>query len=268
MSETLRTVTDFLRAFAPLDLAESWDNVGLLLGETEPPVRRAMTCLTLSPDVAAEAIAGNADFIVSHHPVLFRPIQKLTSDSSEGPMLLSLIRHGIRVYSPHTAFDSAQLGINQQLADALDLRETAPIRPQSSSPDNAVGSGRRGQLPRSMSFGQFLNLVRTKLKILHLQYVGDVGRPVSSVAVACGSAGEFLSDAVKAGCDVFLTGEARFHSCLEAREKNIALVLAGHYATERPAVETLAQVLKQQFPQLQVWASEQECDPVLWSLGS
>ena len=118
------SVSDFisyLESFAPLSLAEDWDNVGLLVGRRDAAVGRAMTCLTLTPDVAAEAIAKDVQLIVTHHPVLFRGAKTITDGNAEGRMLLDLVEAGVAVYSPHTAFDSANHGINQSLADSFGL---------------------------------------------------------------------------------------------------------------------------------------------------
>src|SRR5438128_720550 len=125
---TLQAVMDDLEQLAPLALAEEWDNVGLLLGERSKQIERLMTCLTITPESAAEAIAEQADVIVSHHPVLFRPVQRLTDATPEGRTLLSLLRAGIAVYSPHTAFDNAPGGINDLLATKLGLTAIVPLR--------------------------------------------------------------------------------------------------------------------------------------------
>jgi len=267
MTDTLETVLPFLEEFAPLELAESWDNVGLLLGDRHQAVRRVMTCLTLTPDVADEALSRQVDLIVSHHPILFRPVQKLTTATSEGRMILNLIRSGVAVYSPHTAFDSARQGINQQLAEGLGLTEIRPLRPSPLAGFEDVGGGRMGSLPEPVPFDTFLGRIRTLLRVTHLPMAGSRKSTISTVAVACGSAGEFLSDAVTHGCDLFLTGETRFHTCLEAREKEITLVLAGHYATERSGVEQLADQLASRFPGIKVWASQVETDPVVTVSG-
>src|SRR6516165_5885776 len=108
--DDMSTVADLVQALdaiAPLGLAETWDNVGLLIGDPASDVLRIMTCLTLTPESAGEAIEEGVSLIVSHHPVLFRPTQRLTTATSEGRMLLAIIRAGIAVYSPHTAFDNA-----------------------------------------------------------------------------------------------------------------------------------------------------------------
>src|SRR5262245_35350223 len=125
---TVAAVVAYLDQFAPRHLAASWDNVGLLLGDRAAPVTRIMTCLTVTPASAAEAVAEKVNLIVTHHPVLFRPVQRLTADTAEGRMLLALIQAGVAVYSPHTAFDNTRDGINDSLARRLGLTEVSPLR--------------------------------------------------------------------------------------------------------------------------------------------
>lgn len=273
-------VVEFLHEFAPLDLAEDWDNVGLLIGSHQQTVSRVMTCLTLTPDVAAEAINRRDDLIVTHHPVLFRSVQRLTDETVEGQMLLELVAAGIAVYSPHTAFDSAADRINQQLAESLGLEEISALRPivAADSHDehdalrvvpgegSLLGGGRFGVLPHPVNLAEFNDRVKAALGVRHLQYVGDQQRRVERVAIACGAAAEFLREAREHGCHVLLTGEARFHACLEARAAGVALVLPGHYATERPAVEQLATRIATHFSDIVCAPSTQEHDPVHWSL--
>ncbi|HWY85772.1 MAG TPA: Nif3-like dinuclear metal center hexameric protein, partial [Gemmataceae bacterium] len=121
-------VADFLNAFAPLSSAAAWDNVGLLLGDASAPVRSAMTCLTVTPETAREAVDEGASLLVSHHPILFRPAKRLTAATAEGRVLLELARAGIAVYSPHTAFDNCAGGINDILAQRLGLSNVAALR--------------------------------------------------------------------------------------------------------------------------------------------
>jgi dinuclear metal center YbgI/SA1388 family protein len=261
MKLSVADVTQFLNAFAPPALAESWDNVGLLVGRAEQPVERVMTCLTITPASAREAVEQRANLIVSHHPLPFRPLKRLTCENGEGRLLLELIENKIAVFSPHTAFDSAERGINQRLAEALELEEAAPLVP---GVEAGQGAGRQGRLPAPLSLTDFTAKVQTALALAHIQVVGPLDRAVRRVGVACGSAGEFIEPASEAGCDCLVTGEVRFHGCLEAEALGIALVLTGHYASERFAVEELAVVLATQFPSLSVWASKREQDPLQW----
>ncbi len=135
-----------------------------------------------------------------------------------------------------------------------------PLRPAPA----AEGEGRVGELPQAVPLGDFAAAARAALKSGPVQVVGEPGRPVRRVAIVCGAGGELLGDAVRARADVLLTGEARFHDYLAAHAAGLALVLPGHYATERGGVEALADRLRQEFPGLDVRASGRETDPVHW----
>jgi dinuclear metal center YbgI/SA1388 family protein len=355
-----------LQAVAPLELAAEWDNVGLLLGDTAAPVHRVMTCLTVTPESAAEAVEAGAELIVSHHPILFRPTQRLTTATSDGRMLLALARAGVAVYSPHTAFDNAAGGINDVLARRLELQQVTPLRLADAAPqckivvfvpdadlgkvsdalfaagagrigqyqecsfrlagtgtffgleatnptvgqrgrreevqewrlealcpeanvDRAVvamrrahsyeepaydvyrlraaparvGGGRIGVLPQPVSLADLATRLKTTLPATLVQLVGAADRRVQRMAIACGAAGEFIRDAIRAGADALLSGEVRFHDCLAAEAARLALLLPGHYATERCGIEDLATRLQALFPALAVWPSRRECDPLI-----
>ncbi|HEY6563143.1 MAG TPA: Nif3-like dinuclear metal center hexameric protein [Pirellulaceae bacterium] len=269
IGETMRVddVRRFLEQVAPLTLAESWDNVGLLVGDPEAVVSRVMTCLTITPTSVEEAIERRCDLIVAHHPLPFRPLTRITTETTPGRLLLELIARRVSVYSSHTAFDSAAEGINQKLAELLGLRGIQPLRPCLGGPSE-LGGGRFGDAPPDFTLPRLAELLMARCGIPRLPYVGDAGSSISRIAVACGSAGEFLSAAHEADCDTFVTGETSLHTCLEAEALGMRLVLMGHYASERFAVEELAQRLALGFPALQVWASERERDPVRWLDGN
>lgn len=262
---TLEHVIAELARAAPLRLAEEWDNVGLLVGDRRRQVERIMTCLTITPSSAAEAIAERADLIVAHHPLPFRPLKKLTSDSVEGRLLLELIGARVAIYSAHTAFDSAAEGINQHLAAGLELTDIGPLVPaEPFDATAAVGAGRMGRPAAPLSLGELAARVKHFLQVPGLHLVGDSAQPVTKIALACGSGGDFLPAALRFGCDALVTGEARFHTCLAAEAESIGLVLPGHYASERFALESLAARLAQQFPTATVWPSRTEQDPLRW----
>lgn len=256
-------IVAFLEDFAPPALAEPWDNVGLLVGHSAAPVTRIITCLTVSHATVEEAVEGRAGLIVSHHPLPFHPLKQITDATHEGALLLRLIESRIAVYSPHTAFDSARDGINFHLASLLGLQQIEPLAP---IPESSVdsGKGRMGIYSRPMTLGDVAKHLSAVLRLQTAQIVGPPDRLVQRVGVACGSAGEFLPLAINVGCDCFVTGELRFHDCQRAFDAGISLVLAGHYASERFAVEHLANVLAKAFSDLTVWASRNERDPLRW----
>ncbi len=362
---TVAAVVDFLKQFAPTQLAADWDNVGLLLGDGDAEVRRVITCLTVTPEVAAESVEAGVQLIVTHHPVLFRAVKRLTTATPEGRMLLTLIRAGVAVYSPHTAFDNTVGGINDLLARRLGLTDVRPLRRgegarqckivvfvpdqdltrvsdalfaagvghigqysecsfrlagtgtffgsdatnptvgqkgrreevsewrlEAVCPENLVeqavaalrrahsyeepaydvyalrpnpsasGEGRLGRLPQPQPLAALAQTVQNALGAKLVQTVGDLTRPVERLAIVCGAGGEFFPDAIRARADAFLTGEMRFHDYLAAQAQGLALLLPGHYATERCGVEELAGVLRGKWADLEVWASRRERDPV------
>ena len=138
---TIQTIAAFLEEFAPSRLAAEWDNVGLLVGDSRAAVARVMTCLTITPASAAEAVRGRADLVVAHHPLPFAALKRVTSETTAGRLLLGLIAARVAVYSPHTAFDSAPAGINGRLAAGLGLRGVVPWRrpPRARAPAAAAG---------------------------------------------------------------------------------------------------------------------------------
>lgn len=258
---SLADVAAFLERFAPARLAAEWDNVGLLIGDGQSQVARVMTCLTVTPQTAAEAIAEQANVIVTHHPFPFRPTKRITADTVEGRLLLDLVAARVAVYSPHTAFDSAAAGINQRLGEGLELADVAPLVADGEVP--AAGMGRAGTA-RDVRLTELARRCAAFLKIPGVQIVGEPEQEIHRVAIACGSGGELLDAARQAGCDCFVTGETRFHTCLEAESAGISLILTGHYASERFAVEALAEILAHEFPLFTCWPSRRERDPLTW----
>ncbi len=289
---TVSEVCQWLQRLAPLDLSESWDNTGLLLGDPGATVQRLMTCLTLTPQSVAEAIESKADMVVAHHPLPFKAISKLTTETQTGRRLWDLARAGVSVYSPHTAWDSALRGINARLAQLLQLRNCQPIIPQarlappgsshasvssdvvvkvavssqSASSQSAdyseLGAGRMGTLAEPLSLRAISDILCELVSDCRPRGV-EGGQAIEHVAIACGSGGSLLNAALRTGrCDLFLTGEATFHTCLEVQAAGISLLMIGHFASERFAMVQMASELQQAYRGLHVWASQRERDPV------
>ena len=151
---TLDAICQVLAQIAPLRLAEDWDNVGLLVGDRSKSVAKIMTCLTVSPNVVDEAVQENVDLIVTHHPIPFKSLSRITCDTIPGSMLLRLITANVAIYSAHTAFDSASNGINQMWADQLGLQAVEPLVSLDATPSD--GAGRCGRLATPIAFGDLV----------------------------------------------------------------------------------------------------------------
>ncbi len=256
----VRDVIDYLENLAPTALAASWDNVGLLMGDADRPVQRVMTCLTLTDETVEEARDQDAQLVVTHHPLPFRPLAKITADTVPGRLVWKLAAGQISVYSAHTAFDSAKRGINQRLAEGLDLVRVRPLQP--ADDDESIGTGRVGEYEQPISLGDLASRLKQFLELTQLDLVGQTDRAVARVAIGCGAADEFLKDAVEHACDALILGEARFHTALAAQAHQVGLLLPGHFASERFAMDRLACELGVVFPDLTIWCAERERDPL------
>ena len=258
---SLATVTAALEHLAPLRLAAEWDSVGLLVGSRRERIGRVLTCLTLSAAVVDEAIGGDFDLIVTHHPLPFRPVARLTDATPTGGLLLDLARAGVAVWSSHTAWDSAAGGINDQLAAAAGLSAVAPLIPDSVA--TLAGFGRMGLAPPGLSVVEFARQLAAHLGAPGTHLAGATDREVGRVGIVCGSGAEGIPIARQAGCDTFVTGELKLHDALHAANLGMQAVVLGHHASERFSMPVLADRLAALVPGLECRASDAERDPLI-----
>ncbi|MFT4622783.1 MAG: dinuclear metal center YbgI/SA1388 family protein [Myxococcota bacterium] len=246
-----------LEAIAPLGLAGSWDNVGLLLEGTRD-IRRVFLCVDLVPRVVDEALAADADLIVAYHPPIFAGLKRLTSSTARGTSLLRLIRAGVHVYSPHTALDAARDGMGDWLLEPFGaLAEVAPIVPDALDP--TVGTGRRARLSVPVPLSALLPRLKQHLGLDHLR-VAAGSRAIEHVAVCPGAGGSVFEQVT--GVDLLLTGEMRHHDVLRwGEEHGTSVVLTDHTNTERGFLPRLAHRLADDG--LRVIVSEVDADPLV-----
>ena len=229
-----------LEQIAPPELKESWDNVGLMIGDETDSIRGILFSLDVTEEVAEEAVSLGCNLIISHHPLIFQPIRSLNRQRDR--KLFQLIENHVNVYSMHTNLDCAKNGVNDRLAECFDLQDTKVL-----CSDEETGLGRIGRLPEKMSFAAFLSLVKSVLNVKYVRYVGDLNREVRTVAVLGGAGADYLEYALQEGADVMLTAEVKHHIGLLAKETGIALVDAGHYETENIVMEPLMETLRERF---------------------
>ncbi len=256
----LTSVLTVLQHIAPLEFAESWDNVGLLAGHRNREISSALTCLTLTATTLEEAIGEKVQLVICHHPIPFKPLSKITDETTTGRLLLLAMEAGIAIYSPHTAWDNAKTGINQQLADILELEMIKPLQPflATITSDTSLGVGRFGTLPAPMSIEGVLERLRVAIPTIYGRHTHGRDHCITRMGIVCGSGGSMLSLIAKRNCDAMLTGEATYHQCLEAESLNIAILMMGHHASESFAMNDLAVQLQVLLPELRVIASKRE----------
>lgn len=244
---TVREIEQSLFRLAPKDGAMDWDNVGQLLGNPEQAVSKALVALDITEAVADEAIAAGCQLIVSHHPVMnckWLPVQTVRSDTPQGHLLMKLLANGISAVCMHTNLDVAKGGVNDCLAEALELIDPGPL----GDPD---GLCRMGTLPVSTPLVDFVKTVCRQLSCSGVRYAG-AGKPVCRVAVGGGACGDYEAAVIAAGCDTFVTSDLSYHQFLDAAEKGINLIDAGHFPTENPVCRQLVSYLSAQFPALSI----------------
>jgi len=259
---SLPDVTAALERIAPLRLAAEWDAVGLLVAPRPAAVARVLTCLSLTPEVAAEAVGRQVNLVLAHHPLPFRPVGRITPATGTGRVLLELIAAGIGIWSSHTAWDSAAGGINDQLAALIPLAGVAPL--EADREDPTVGFGRTGHAPAGESVAAVARLLAERLGAGGVQLVGDRDRQAGRVAIVCGSGGDFVAAAAAAGCTTLVTGEIKLHQAIEARGENLAVVAVGHQASEQFAMAELGRRLEAELPGLEALVAGADRDPIGW----
>ncbi len=239
-------IMEFMEEIAPKKLAESWDNVGLMVGDPKKEVKKILVALDAIPEVIAEAIENRADMIVTHHPfLLFQKIKSIRKDTPMGKKIYDLIANEISVFSAHTNLDIVKGGINDILAEKLQLQEIDILEVTQENHDGTKeGLGRIGTLKEEMSLFAFGQLVKDTFPVGDiLRLVGDKEMTVKTVALCGGSAASLLHQANGLGADVFITGDMKFHEAQEAKEQGLAVVDLTHYASEVIVVEVLAKHL-------------------------
>jgi dinuclear metal center YbgI/SA1388 family protein len=261
---TVRAVVDALDRRYPRDWAESWDRVGLVLGDFDHRVTRVLCVVDCVPETAEQALDERADLIVAHHPLLLKPVSSIAPDTYKGRIIHRLIRGDVALYAAHTNADTANPGVSDALAALLSLTDLRPLVP---APGAAAGGGRGvgriGELPGAMSLAEFTGYAAVRLPGTAggIRAAGDPERIVRTVAV-CGGAGDsFLPDARRAGVDAYLCADLRHHPVSEhLAEGGPALLDAAHWATERPWLDEVAAWLRGGFG-VEVVVSELDTDP-------
>ncbi len=258
----MTTVADILRfveALAPRSMKMDWDNVGLLCGSRTTPVTKILIALDPFEHVCQEAADWGAELIVTHHPLIFQAMKAITDDTSIGRGILTLCRNSISAINAHTNLDCAPGGVNDVLAKKLALVNIQVIDPSGVDENgNEWGLLRRGEVPEQ-PLEAFLNRVKTLLNCEGLRYVNG-GKSVHKVAVGGGSCASGMLDALRAGCDTFVTADIKYNQFWDAQDLGLNLIDAGHFHTENPVVAVLAEKIAAAFPDVEVKISEKHND--------
>jgi GTP cyclohydrolase I len=230
---TRNFLENVLNDFAPLELAENWDNVGLLVSSSHKEINNILLALDLTDDVLNEAISRKIDFIITHHPIIFKPLKKITTQSQIQKRIIKLIQNDISLYTAHTNLDSTVGGTNDVLFDLLELKNRETLF-ESNSDKYTFGLGRVGELKSPMGFIDFANYVKCKLGINSMSYSSSSVKQIKKIALCTGSASDniYIDRAVHKNCDAYITGDVTYHNAQYAVDSNINIIDGTHFATE------------------------------------
>ncbi len=245
-------IINLMESLSPPALKQDWDNVGLNCGSRNAEVKKVLVALDPFEHVCKEAADWGADLLLTHHPLIFRPLPMVTDEAAITRGLMTLVQNGISHFCAHTNLDSAEGGVNNVLAETLGLVNISPIA------ENHWNMLRCGNVPEQ-SLGDFLKTVKEKLHAPGLRYCSG-GKRVHRVAVGGGACSGGLFDALQAGCDTFVTADVKYNEFWDAYEQGLNLIDAGHFYTENPVVAILAEKISGAFPEIEVKISQSHRD--------
>lgn len=242
-----RDIANHIEKLAPCHLACEWDNVGLLVGNADKEISKILICLDNDERVTSEAIALGADMIISHHPIMFSPINRLTESVPEQRMIRRMCENGICHYAAHTNMDCAAGGLNDYLAMKLGLEGAVVIEDNG----NGAGFGRMAELSNDKTLADMIKTCEDNLNLDGVKYVGELDRKIHKVAVNSGSGSDILGECVALGVDLLITGDLKYTPARDAYDKGIAVIDAGHYGTEIIFTELMKDYLEKEFSDIE-----------------
>ena len=270
---TVKDITTILESAIPAGLQEEWDNSGLLIGFEETQVHRILTCLELDMHVAEEAIRKSAEMIVTHHPLIIGSIRSIRHDDPQGALIINLIREEISVYSCHTPFDKVNGGNNDALAGLLKLKkitdlagDSVPAADKMLASPSEMHIGRIGRLQTPLRLSQVIDFSCEALGLVpaQLKVVGNLDAEISKIGICTGAGAEYIEQAAAMGCQLFITGDLKYHQAQDAKAIGMCVIDAGHYGTEKIFPAVMKVQLEKLLPgSIDVIASEVDLDPFL-----
>ena len=251
----LKQITQMLEELCPANFAMSWDNVGLLVGSPDKEVHTVALALDATSEVIKEAASQGADLILTHHPLIFGGVKRITDSDYLGKRILELIRHDISCYAMNTNFDV--LGMADAAADLLNLTDREVLEVTYEDEISVDGIGRVGSLIEPMKLSEFAARVAEVFDIGHVRYYGDPDQMIVTCAILPGSGKGEIDLAVRSNADVYVTGDISHHDGIDAVEKGIAVIDAGHYGVEKIFIPYMKEYLEREMPQIRIISCDQ-----------
>lgn len=264
-------VLSALEQFAPLPLQEGFDNAGLQVGLTEAEVSGALLCLDVTEAIVDEAIAKHCNLIVSHHPLIFHKLNRVSNDDYVQRTVWKAIKNDVCIVSMHTNMDNAPGGVNFRIAAKMGLTDVRYFGDTRHYDDVVDGEPRRvtyasgvmGTFEEPLAADDLVCLLRNRFDVECVQCNQLLRRPIRKVAICGGSGAFLLSEAIKAGADAFVTGEMHYHEFF-GHDQQIQICVIGHYQSEQFTTEVFKQVIEQACPGVPCHLAETNTNPIIY----
>lgn len=250
-----------LEQIFPTSAAESWDNVGFLLGRREKEITTIFIALDATDEVIDEAIESGADMILTHHPLVFSPLQRVNTDDFISSRVVRILQNDICYYAMHTNFDV--LAMAEAAAEELGLEETqilskTTVVKRSDGEELEAGIGKTGRIHQVMSLREYAEYVKEVFRLEYVNVYGDLEMPVEVVAICPGSGKSVIHDVEEKKVDVFVTGDVDHHMGIDFCAQGIGVIDAGHYGIEKIFVPYMKDYIKQEEPSIQILMAEEK----------
>lgn len=245
-----KEIIQVIEAAYPREAALDFDNVGLLAGRMEKEVKRVYIALDATDAVIDRAVEAGADMLITHHPLIFSPLKKVTDEDFVSRRVVKLIQNDISYYAMHTNYDV--LGMAELAEKILGIRNTEVLDITMEKDGKPEGIGRIGELEKPMTLEECCVYVKHKLNLGSLKVFGDMQAEVSRLAISPGSGKTAIAAAIAKGADVLVTGDIGHHDGLDAVEQGLSVIDAGHYGTEYIFIDDMRRFLEDKLPVLDV----------------
>lgn len=228
--------------WAKPSLIDTWDNTGFQIGNEGKQVEKILISLDLDRVVLEKAIKEGYHMIITHHPLIFKPMKSITTNDYKEKLIYDLIRNDIVVYNAHTNLDQVENGVSHELGRILGLKDTEVLH--CTDPDGKHGYGRVGNM-EARDLMDYVEKIKISLGIKELIVYGDVNRKVGKIAVCGGAGADFIYDAYKSGADVYITGDIKYHEAQLGAEYGLTIIDPGHFNTEKIILPVIKEYIKE-----------------------
>jgi len=256
----IKDITGYLESIAPTHLQESYDNAGLIVGNPTTEVTGVLTSLDCTETIIKEAKARGCNLVVAHHPIVFRGLKRFNGSNYVERTVIKAIKEDVAIYAIHTNLDNVRhQGVNERIAQRLGLENLRLLAPKNE--EETIGSGMLGELPAPLSETAFLGHLKSAMDAAVVKHTPLLGQDVKTVALCGGAGGFLLSQAKRAGAQVFVTADYKYHEFFDA-DGEIVICDIGHYESEQFTTQLLAELLTKKFPTFAVLCTERNTNPV------